>query len=49
MEVLGLMNKLPSLPSTQDISEASNVVQYSYVTQYCQGILSHSMILQMQY
>lgn len=49
MEVLGLMNNLPSLPSTQDISEASNVVQYSYVTQYCQGILPHSMIIQMQY
>jgi len=49
MKLLSLVNILSSLPSTQDISEVSNVVQYSYVTHYCQGILPHSMIIEIQY
>ena len=49
MKLLSLMNILSSLPSTQDISEVSNVVWHSYVTHYCQGILPHSMIIEIQY
>lgn len=49
MKLLSLMNILSSFPSTQDFSEVSSVVQYGSVTHYCQSILLHSIIIQMQY